>query len=186
MVTVDKIAYEKTLLRREMFIIRRRIKNRRKRIESLMELLISHPQFRSADKISIYLSMRDEIPTQLAINAAWEQGKTVYIPMSGDDDRLALKRYLPGDALWPNAWGVPEPVTNEFFPIEKVNLDLIIMPGLAFTPKGDRLGYGKGYYDRFMEKHPEVYTIGLCYQEQIREYIPTNEKDYPVDTVLVA
>ncbi len=80
--------------------------------------------------------------------------------------------------------GIPEPVADE--PVAEDSTALVLMPGVAFTKSGDRMGYGGGYYDRFLAAQPEHPTVALCYDFQILESLPTEEFDIPVDIVLWA
>ena len=80
--------------------------------------------------------------------------------------------------------GIPEPVADG--PVGDDPTALVLMPGLAFTKKGDRMGYGGGYYDKFLAREPEHPTVALCYQFQMVEELPTQDHDIPVDLVLWA
>ena len=80
--------------------------------------------------------------------------------------------------------GIPEPVADE--PVADDETALVLMPGVAFTKNGDRMGYGGGYYDRFLADEPNHPTVALCYAFQVMETLPTEEFDIPVDLVLWA
>ena len=80
--------------------------------------------------------------------------------------------------------GIPEPVADE--PVADDTTALVLMPGLAFTQRGDRMGYGGGYYDKFLAREPDHPTVALCYAFQMVEELPTQEHDIPVDLVLWA
>ena len=80
--------------------------------------------------------------------------------------------------------GIPEPVADT--PVAEDTTALVLMPGLAFTKQGDRMGYGGGFYDRFLAEEPNHPTLALCYEFQIVDNLPTEEFDIPVDTVLWA
>ena len=83
-----------------------------------------------------------------------------------------------------NQMGIPEPVADG--PVAEDPTALVLMPGLAFTEKGDRMGYGGGFYDRFLAEEPNHPTLALCYDFQMVDRLPTEEYDIPVDTVLWA
>ena len=80
--------------------------------------------------------------------------------------------------------GIPEPIADE--PVADDKTALVLMPGLAFDPQGHRMGYGGGFYDKFLEKEPNHPTIALCYGFQMLEHLETEAHDIPVDTVLWA
>lgn len=80
--------------------------------------------------------------------------------------------------------GIPEPVADT--PVADDPTALVLMPGLAFTKNGDRMGYGGGFYDRFLADEPNHPTLALCYAFQMVEQLPTEEYDIPVDLVLWA
>ena len=80
--------------------------------------------------------------------------------------------------------GIPEPVADA--PVADDPAALVLMPGLAFTEKGDRMGYGGGFYDKFLAAEPDHPTVALCYDFQMVDYIPTDDYDIPVDRVLWA
>ena len=80
--------------------------------------------------------------------------------------------------------GIPEPIADE--PVAHDPTALVLMPGLAFDPEGHRMGYGGGFYDKFLEQEPEHPTIALCYAFQMLPHLETEDHDIPVDTVLWA
>ena len=80
--------------------------------------------------------------------------------------------------------GIPEPIADE--PIANDPKALVLMPGLAFDPQGHRIGYGGGFYDRFLESEPNHPTVALCYAFQLLDRLDTEEHDIPVDRVLWA
>ena len=100
----------------------------------------------------------------------------------GDEMRFILltdlTRVAPGYA------SIPEPIDDE--PVVNDPTALVLMPGLAFDREGHRMGYGGGFYDRFLTEEPNHPTIALCYEFQLLEHIPTEEFDVPVDCVLWA
>ena len=79
---------------------------------------------------------------------------------------------------------IPEPIADE--PVADDPTALVLMPGLAFTEEGNRMGYGGGFYDKFLAAEPNHPTVALCYDFQMVDYIPTDDYDIPVDRVLWA
>ena len=80
--------------------------------------------------------------------------------------------------------GIPEPVADG--PVADDPTALVLMPGLAFDPQGNRMGYGGGFYDKFLNQEPDHPTVALCYEFQLCESLPVEEYDVPVDLVLWA
>lgn len=136
--------------------------------------------FREARCVCCYISVRSEMSTPGIILRALESGKTVIAPkVFGDEIRFFRIRNLTDD-LERGAFGVLEPIagTQEFDPAEA---DVCLIPGVVFDEKGNRIGYGKGYYDRFLKKlPPRVPTLGLAYDCQVIDAIPAEKNDVPV------
>jgi 5-formyltetrahydrofolate cyclo-ligase len=80
--------------------------------------------------------------------------------------------------------GIPEPVADG--PVATDTHALVLMPGLAFDPEGHRIGYGGGFYDKFLQREPEHPTLALCYEFQMLQHLETEAHDIPVDCVLWA
>jgi len=183
------------------------------------------PAYRQAKSIGLFLSMpRGEIDTDPALAHAISTGKTIYVPQVGqnfesadmelhqvilDSKNMQDDNNTDADAdavalfhhTWPrNKWGIPEPPGDT--PMELAqpgDIDVLVVPGLAFDRKGNRLGQGKGYYDRFMarmfatdsdgdnkKKPPLLIAVGLsCQLVEDTNTIPVNKHDFPVDWILV-
>lgn len=161
------------------------------------------PLYQEAKSIGLFLSMPSgEIRTDPAIAHACHLGKTLYVPRVGQDfekaDMDLIQVVIESDPSkggdkddlvhhsWPkNRWNIPEPPDD--WPVATPgDIDLLIVPGLAFDRKGNRLGQGKGYYDRFIArmKPKALVAVGLSCQ-LIDTIIPTNEHDAPIATVVV-
>lgn len=140
------------------------------------------PQYSSAKTIMIYLSFGSEINTWPLLEQAWLDQKSVLVPKvrKYPKEIIAVKIHSKAD-LEPGLWGISEPIKNQEF--DPKLIDIVVVPGLAFDQAGYRLGYGGGYYDRFL---PQVrgYQVGLCYPSFLRE-IPLMPWDQKVDQVLV-
>ena len=154
-----------------------------RRSEKLKELFVASPAYINAKTVYGYLPYNQEVRTVPMLEQAIRDGKRVAVPkVYGDTMRFLyiedFTRVEKGYA------GIPEPSFDE--PVAEDKTALVLMPGLAFTEKGDRMGYGGGFYDRFLAEEPEHPTLALCYDFQIFETLPTEEFDIPVDTVLWA
>ena len=151
--------------------------------EQLGRLLRSHPLYRSARSVYGYLPYNQEVRTDAILARALEDGKRVAVPkVCGGEMKFLwlddLSRVSPGYA------GIPEPVSDG--PEADDPRALVLMPGLAFDRQGRRVGYGGGFYDRFLAREPDHPTLALCYGFQLVENIETEAFDIPVDIVLAA
>lgn len=139
--------------------------------------------YQNAKTIYGYLSYNQEVRTVPILEQALRDGKQVAVPkVYGDTMRFIVLEDLSQVA--PGCMGIPEPVADE--PVADDPTALVLMPGLAFDAKGNRMGYGGGYYDKFLSAEPAHPTVALCYDFQMVESIPTEEYDIPVDLVLHA
>ena len=150
---------------------------------ALTEKFCATEQYRCAQTVYGYLPYNQEVRTIPLLERALADGKKVAVPkVYGDEMRFIYMTDL--SAVENSDMGIPEPVADG--PIgDDVNA-LVLMPGLAFTESGDRMGYGGGYYDKFLEAEPEHPTVALCYDFQMVESLPTQDHDIPVDLVIWA
>lgn len=171
------------------------------------------PEYQAARSIGLFLSMpAGEIHTAPALSWAIQQGKDIYIPQVGTNFEFADMELIQIDtsssntddpifAAWPrNKWDIPEPPKGVILKAAQPgDIDVLIVPGLAFDRQGNRLGQGKGYYDRFMarmcrdptQKAPSLIAVGLQCQlvepggSHALSAIPVHEHDFSVDWVLL-
>ena len=140
-------------------------------------------EYRRANTIYFYLPYNQEVRTVPMLEQAILDGKRVAVPkVIGDEMRFFYIRDLRGIA--PGYCGIPEPVSEENPAEDKTAL--VLMPGLCFDPEGHRIGYGGGFYDRFLSREPDHPTIALCYGFQMRPKLETEAFDIPVDKVIWA
>ncbi len=151
--------------------------------EKLGQLLRQSALYRQAKTLYGYLPYNQEVRTVAMLEQALRDGKTVAVPKCyGDDMKFIqmtdLSQVAPGYA------GIPEPIADG--PVAEDPTALVLMPGLAFDAQGRRIGYGGGFYDRFLAQEPDHPTLALCYGFQMVEELETEEFDIPVDQVLWA
>ena len=149
--------------------------------EALTEWLLQHPFYQEANTIATYLSFPHEFQTQELIEQALKDGKKVLIPKTYSKGRMDFVVYHP-QQLAKTSFGLLEP-QGDLEVVDASQIDLIHVPGLAFTTKGYRIGYGGGYYDRYL-KHFPGHTLSTVYPCQIRDFSPENH-DIPVQEVLI-
>ena len=149
--------------------------------EGLAEQLFRHPAYKDAKSLFGYLSYNQEVQTMPILRQAQADGKRVAVPKIVEDRMIFL--WLDDLSRISEGYkGIPEPVGDE--PEAKDETALVLMPGLAFDPQGRRCGYGGGFYDRYLEAHPNHPTLALCYGFQMIEQLDTDPHDIPVDHVL--
>ena len=149
----------------------------------LGELFVNTPQYKNAKTIYGYLPYNQEVRTVPMLEQAIRDGKRVAVPkVYGDDMKFIYMDDLTRVEL--GYAGIPEPIADG--PVADDPTALVLMPGMAFTQKGDRMGYGGGFYDKFLASEPEHPTVALCYAFQMVDSLPTEEYDIPVDCVLWA
>lgn len=154
-----------------------------RRSEILAEKFARSNAYRAAKTIYGYLPYNQEVRTVPMLRRALEEGKRVAVPkVHGDDMKFIylddLSQVAKGYA------GIPEPVADG--PVAQDETALVLMPGLAFDRAGHRIGYGGGFYDKFLAREPHHPTVALCYDFQVMDRLETEEFDIPVDLVIWA
>jgi len=147
----------------------------------LANMLYATDEYRSADSIYVYLSFNQEVLTRPVIERAWADGKRVAAPkiVSGDMRFVWLDGF---DGIVTGRMGVPEPAAPE--PAADDEHALVLLPGLAFDREGRRVGYGGGFYDRYLDAHRRHSLVALCYGFQLFERLEAEAHDVPAQLVL--
>jgi 5,10-methenyltetrahydrofolate synthetase len=135
----------------------------------------------SPQTIMAYWPLPDEVDIRPLIDALVQQGKTVLLPKVQDDENMELRRYTSPSDLREGAFHIMEPIGAPFVDFDQI--DVALVPGVAFDAAGHRLGRGKGYYDRFLHDYPYLHTIGVCFPFQRVAEVPTDEHDICVKEV---
>lgn len=142
------------------------------------------PFYREAGTIMFFLSFRSEVATRGMVEKNLEQGKRVLAPKMSPRERVLIPSQLLDleKDLVLGYFDVPEPRPEALRPVEPAEIDLLIVPGVAFDLRGNRLGYGGGYYDRFFERlRPEVPLVAIAFELQIVPRVPTEPWDRRMD-----
>ena len=153
----------------------------KRRSAILAQRLFETPQYRACRSLYAYLSFNQEVRTDPIIKRAWADGKRVAVPKVIGKD-MAFIWIDDFDALGPGYYGITEPIANG--PVADDVNALVLMPGLAFDPEGHRVGYGGGFYDRFLEAEPDHPLVALCYDFQMFDHLEVEDHDIPVDVVI--
>ena len=145
----------------------------------MLELLEKHPHFIASDTILCYHSLGDEVQTHAFVEK-WHTAKKILLPVV-KGDVLELRHYTGKECLQAGAFGIEEPTGENFTRYHEIKFGII--PGVSFDRQGNRLGRGKGYYDKLLPLLDASYNIGICYRFQAREEIPCEPFDRRMDEV---
>lgn len=156
--------------------------------ERIAARLLALEEYRRARAVMVYLDFRNEVQTAKLVKESMSAGKKVAVPVVTDVPGRRLTPSLladfPGD-LRPGAWGIPEPGPQNLRSFDPAGLDLVIVPGVAFDPAGYRLGYGRGFYDRFLPRTGQgTVFAGLAYDFQVLPCVHPEPHDIPVHLIL--
>jgi len=149
---------------------------------NVIQNLIQLEDFRRANRILFYLSFDNEVETKTLVRELLEKKeKTIIITKIENSKDLALHKISSYEDLQPGPYGILEPAIGS--PVRLEDVDLIIVPGIAFDNDGNRVGYGKGYYDELL-KTSRAKNVALAYDFQIVPAIPAKEHDIPMDIII--
>ncbi|NLP38020.1 MAG: 5-formyltetrahydrofolate cyclo-ligase [Firmicutes bacterium] len=149
--------------------------------------LFALPQYRSAQTVMYFLHFGKEVMTQKMVLESFAHGKRVVAPKTVKEGRQLLLAEITNleEDLTPGPWNIPEPKVDILPQVDPQEIDFVVAPGLAFDEKGNRLGYGAGYYDRFFPRlRPGVPLVAVAFELQILDNIPVEPWDKQVDMVI--
>ena len=150
----------------------------------IAEHLVERREYADASVVLAYMSFSSEVNTHFLIEKAWKDGKRVAVPKCIDEKQLDFQYIHSFDDLAPGRFGIMEPVTGESVAYDSEDKCILLLPGVAYTNTGDRLGYGGGYYDRYLKKHASIPRVMLAYSLQEAESLPVDEQDVPADMIV--
>ena len=177
---MDKKELRRTIRERKRAMTEEEIVSRS---EKLGQLFAQSEAYKAAKTIYGYLPYNQEVRTVPMLEQALRDGKRVAVPKVYGDEMKFL--YLDDLSQVEKGYaGIPEPIADD--PLADDDTALVLMPGLAFDPAGHRIGYGGGFYDKFLAAEPNHPTLALCYEFQMLPELHTEEHDIPVNTVLWA
>ena len=174
---------DKKALRREIGEKKRALSEAQieQRSAVLADRLFETAQYRDCRSLYAYLSFNQEVRTDPIIRRAWADGKRVAVPKVIGKEMVFI--WLTSfDQLGPGYYGITEPIENG--PVADDPAALVLMPGLAFDPEGHRVGYGGGFYDRFLADEPDHPLMALCYDFQLLDRLEVESHDIPVELVI--
>lgn len=177
---MDKTALRKQIREKKRAMTPEQI---RQASDDLGRQFLQSPPYRAAKTVYGYLPYNQEVRTVPMLEQALRDGKRVAVPKVYGDEMKFI--YLEDLTQVEKGYsGIPEPILDG--PVADDETALVLMPGLAFDPQGHRIGYGGGFYDKFLASEPNHPTLALCYAFQMFPHLETEEFDKPVDCVLWA
>lgn len=181
--------HSKAAIRKEVLAVRKTLDPETLKTNSgcIVQKVKALAAFRQARTVLIYLSIRGEVETDGLVEDALSAGKTVCVPVTDPPSGELKLAHLPGlDIEFKKGpFGIREPEDRFLKWIPPEEVDLVILPGLAFDRKGGRIGYGKGYFDRLLERlRPSAFRVGLAFDFQIYDSLPQDASDRRVHTII--
>lgn len=175
----------KNELRRRMKAVRGAIpgERRQERSEAIVARIVETPEWKEAKIVAGFVAIRGEVDPRGLGEDARKHGKTVALPrVDLEAQRIVLHAHTPGAPLIHSGFGVPEP-SPEAPEIAPEDVDFVAVPGLAIDPRGHRIGYGKGFYDRLLPTLTKAFRCALIYDLQLIPEVPNMPNDVPVHAV---
>lgn len=160
-----------------------------KKVRELKNKLFSLKEFKKAKCVMFYVSKHYEVNTHEMIDESIVMGKKVVVPVTLKEEKILKPSELRDreKELIKGHYGIHQPREEHIRLVSLEEVDLMVVPGLAFDKSGHRLGHGGGYYDRFLEKAPPtIFTVGLAFDFQIMDELPRHDTDIPVDKVIIS
>ncbi|AOR22492.1 5-formyltetrahydrofolate cyclo-ligase [Clostridium taeniosporum] len=181
------ILEEKKELRKKILNLRKEINStEKKNFDNIIHKKFFESKFYSQCRnIFVYISYDSEIDTKTLIIKALKDGKNIYVPRTNYKTKLMEAVKITSlENLIEDRYGILQPKESELS-TELNNIDLVIIPGVAFDINGGRMGYGGGFYDRYLNKcKKDIFKIALAYDFQVIDYIPMDKHDISVDCVI--
>lgn len=169
-------------IRKKMLMLRKQmsLEDAQKKSRVIQEKVLAHPKFQVSEWIFLYMDCRGEVQTKELLKQCLKQKKQVALPrVCGDEMNFYEVKGM--EDVREGHFGILEPVGQD--KVEKQH-GFMLVPGVAFSKNGMRLGYGKGFYDRYLKRFPEIYTCAAAYAFQVLEELPAEEHDRPLMEII--
>ena len=173
---------------REQFLVKRNELSKpdvNKKSLQIQSRFFSLPWYRSSQNILYYVSHRNEVDTHDMIKKSLAEGKNILVPKTDISKKtLMVCQLLNWDELSPCAYSILEPRKECIREVPVSSVELIIVPGVVFDLHGNRIGHGEGYYDRLLKTAVHAHSIGLAFEYQVLDSLPTEEHDEKVEMIV--
>lgn len=157
------------------------LEEKKRRSAPIMDKVATLPEFKNARTVLLYWSMDDEVFSHDFVQR-WYERKCLLLPCV-DGDNLLLRQYTGSESMQPGPqFGIPEPVGPVYESLDKI--EMIVVPGVAFDRQRNRMGRGRGFYDRLLKSTPNAVKVGVAFDFQIFDSIPVEVFDVPMDVVV--
>ena len=179
----DKII-NKAELRTKYLQVRKELTHKEEKSKTIISKIIKTKEYQESKVIALYKSLPSEVNLDDLISYSLKQNKKVVLPKVVDNDLLFYEIGIDEELVKSN-FGILEPLSNQNKLVNKNQIALVIVPGICFDKDKNRLGFGKGFYDRYLA-HSNIYKIGVCFQNQVLTDItlPINQFDIKMDKVM--
>ena len=172
---------DKRILRKSLIDIRKNILDKDLKSTIIVHKIINMEVYTRSKIIALYKSLKDEVNLEYLINYSLNSGKIVLLPRVMKNNLIFIKIDFNTEYDKSN-FGVVEPC-YDINNVYNGDIDLIIVPGVGFDKDNNRIGYGKGYYDRFL-LDKDIYKIGVCFKDQLMDHIPSDINDVKMNNVI--
>ena len=177
---VAAVEVSKEFQRQETLLLRKEINNKKRKEQEILKKLLANKTLQESENILIYLSIENEVSTWDLLDELWKLGKNVYVPRI-ENNEMNFYQISSLKELKLGKFKIMEPITSLKY--ENIKRDCIIVPGLLFDKEGNRLGYGGGYYDKYLA-NKNLYKIGICFSNFLVNKIKTEEHDIKMDLII--
>jgi 5-formyltetrahydrofolate cyclo-ligase len=180
------ISLDKNLIREELLDIRGKLgkDEHEKKSRQIIKALMDSNLYKESNNIMVFISFKNEIDTHEFIKKAIEDGKNIFVPITiPDGKKLKPSQLKSFDELEPGFYNILTPKKEFIRFIDPKDLDLIVVPGLGFDKSGYRVGFGGGYYDRFLSGLKNAKKVSIAFDFQILDEVPKESFDIPVDCI---
>ncbi len=165
--------------------VREKVEKKELKSKEIIKKILELEEYKKAETIAIYKNFSSEVSTTELIKLSLENNKIVCLPKIKNGQIEFYKVSSVENDLAKNKFGIEEPIEDKENLIDRADINLMIVPGLCFDMENNRLGFGKGYYDKYLE-NTEIYKIGICFDEQIlkNKIIPVTSNDIKMNKII--
>lgn len=174
---------DKNEKRKEYLNIRKNVANKEEKSLIICNKILLNEKFKNSRVVALYFSAGSEVMTTELIKESIALGKTVCLPRVIGEHQMMFYKVTKDEKYYLSDYNINEPLGEIEKIVDKMNIDLMIVPGVSFSLSGARLGYGQGFYDYYLE-NTNIYKIGICFKEQICNNLVADKTDVFMDEII--